>query len=735
MRPANFFTGAILILLCVADRGWGEDQHFSAMTHAQSAKNDGAGAAEGASQKPPHPPAPATATDYKFAKDLFDSGKVEMAREKLEALAVKSFILGDYAAKDLASILTSGAMKEEALKTLDNIGRFFPRSPILRQVNEQRLRLACEDPVSRSCGERLRHIGEKNVSKRFRPQRELYLAKRKEGKGNIKAAYEMYQKIYYNHPAGPAGVEAGKQIEKIKTAGGAGLKGKLPYPTYFMRMKRVDGLMKAYRYNAAARDLDLVLKISYSKTRKAQAYIRLGEARYKARDKNGSKETLLSFIDKYRDHKKKMEVEYKVAIIDWNLDKNEESAKRLKRLISSGASAYIKKLAYTVLGKISEANEDYETAKKNYSAALALNPKPRLKHMLAWRLGWIEYRNKDYSGAARVFGEAAKKIAFKYRDGKLLYWKSQSLKNTGDLAGADKTGEELARLFPNTFYGTRNFQNNIALAGAPAPGEIDSFYEKVEKIAGKLKFSDRARYHRQRFDTLIDMEMFEPALMELGSLRKFGPKGGDMAMWMALQYRKAKASWRSIRLLTNASGVIKHSFNFDTPFWRVLYPVDHWDVALAQARESAVDPFFILAIIRQESGFNPKAHSPANARGLMQIISSVGEKEFTRNGFARYSNAVFTSDLLFDPELNISIGVKHIAGLIKKYNGNIVYVSAAYNAGAKRVDGWIKRFPAATQDEFIELIPYPETKGYVKRVLKNLALYRLIYGKALQAGA
>ncbi len=685
--------------------------------------------------KPPHsPPSSGAAQKYKIAKDLYKAGKVEMAREKLEGLSVKSFILGDYAAKDLASIMVSGGMKEEALKTLDNIGRFFPHSPLLRQVNEQRLRLACEEPASDSCGERLERIGKKNISKKFRPYRELVIAKRKESEGDKKRAYKMYQSLYYDHPADPAGFDAGTQIERIKAAGGAALRGKLPYPTYFMRMRRVDGLMKAYRYSEAAKELETVLNISYSKARKAQAYIRLGEARYKARDKNGSKEILLSFIDKYSSHKKKMAMEYKVALIDWNQDKNKESARRLEKLIASGADANIKKLSHTVLGKIAEADKDFVAAKRHYKAALELRPKPREKHMLAWRLGWIEYRNGDYSDAAKIFGAAAKKIAFKYRDGKFLYWKAKSLKNIGDLAGAGKAKKELERLFPNTFYGTRNTRDNMKLAAALSPGEIDSFFETVEKMAGKLKFGERARYHRQRFDALIGVEMFDQALMELGSLKKFGPKGGDMAMWLALQYRKARASWQSIRLLTNASSVIKHSFNFGAPFWRVLYPVDHWKVALAQARNSALDPFFILAIIRQESGFDPKAHSPANARGLMQIISSVGEREFTRNGFARYSSAVFTSDLLFDPELNISIGVKHIAGLIKKYNGNIVYVAAAYNAGARRVDGWIERFPSAAEDEFIELVPYPETKGYVKRVLKNLALYRLIYGKVMHEG-
>ncbi|MDH5637850.1 MAG: transglycosylase SLT domain-containing protein, partial [Nitrospinota bacterium] len=89
----------------------------------------------------------------------------------------------------------------------------------------------------------------------------------------------------------------------------------------------------------------------------------------------------------------------------------------------------------------------------------------------------------------------------------------------------------------------------------------------------------------------------------------------------------------------------------------------------------------------------------------------------------------FSRERLYDPEVNIAIGVAYLSKLLERYDGSMALALAAYNAGEPTVDRWVKKLEAPNQEEFIEMIPYSETRGYVKNVLRNLALYRSIYSR------
>lgn len=129
-----------------------------------------------------------------------------------------------------------------------------------------------------------------------------------------------------------------------------------------------------------------------------------------------------------------------------------------------------------------------------------------------------------------------------------------------------------------------------------------------------------------------------------------------------------------------------------------------------------LDHRIVLSLIRQESGFNKQARSPAGARGLMQIMPRTGK--YMKKGLR-------TKDL-YNPRINIKLGSKYLKYLLKKYKGNLMFTLAAYNAGEGNVRKWRKRIPF-TNDVIsdIELIPFDETKKYVKLIYRNLFFYRL----------
>jgi soluble lytic murein transglycosylase len=159
----------------------------------------------------------------------------------------------------------------------------------------------------------------------------------------------------------------------------------------------------------------------------------------------------------------------------------------------------------------------------------------------------------------------------------------------------------------------------------------------------------------------------------------------------------------------------------DVRVLRAIFPWPNRAAVEAEADEFGVDPLLLAAIVRQESVFDVEALSPAGARGLAQLLPS------TAALMARGLDVSFYPDWITVPDLNLHLGAAHLAELLKRF-GRVDAAIAAYNAGPIPVRRWLERDGASDPDRFIELIPYPETRGYVRSVLRNRELYRALYG-------
>jgi soluble lytic murein transglycosylase len=157
---------------------------------------------------------------------------------------------------------------------------------------------------------------------------------------------------------------------------------------------------------------------------------------------------------------------------------------------------------------------------------------------------------------------------------------------------------------------------------------------------------------------------------------------------------------------------------------RYRYPLAYWETVQKVAKESGVDPYLVVSLMRQESLFDPRALSPAAAHGLMQMLHSTAARTA-----ARLKLAAPSREKLFEPELNLKLGIHHMKELLQRFSNNYVKAIAAYNAGAEAVSRWETRSAGAEDDEFVERIPYTETQLYVKLVLRNLRVYKKLYGE------
>jgi soluble lytic murein transglycosylase len=156
-------------------------------------------------------------------------------------------------------------------------------------------------------------------------------------------------------------------------------------------------------------------------------------------------------------------------------------------------------------------------------------------------------------------------------------------------------------------------------------------------------------------------------------------------------------------------------------YWRILFPQPYWSTIKSESSKNGLDPYMVASLIRQESEFNPGAISPANAYGLMQLLPSVGRSMAKEEGIHH-----FHTDDLLNPETNIRLGTRYLRQTLNKFNSQPEYTFAAYNAGDNRVTDWQSIGNYSGMDEFVESIPFTETREYVQAIIRNEQIYREI---------
>jgi len=157
---------------------------------------------------------------------------------------------------------------------------------------------------------------------------------------------------------------------------------------------------------------------------------------------------------------------------------------------------------------------------------------------------------------------------------------------------------------------------------------------------------------------------------------------------------------------------------------RAIFPWPNRSAVEAEAGEFGVDPLVLAGLVRQESVFDLEALSAAGARGLAQLLPGTAAQT------ARGLDVTFYPEWITVPDLNLHLGAAHLAELLRRFAGRPEVAVAAYNAGVTPVTRWLTRPGADDPDQFLELIPFQETRGYVRSVLRNRELYRALYAAA-----
>ncbi len=360
---------------------------------------------------------------------------------------------------------------------------------------------------------------------------------------------------------------------------------------------------------------------------------------------------------------------------------------------------------------------DLEGAIGGYRETVALAPAQNRAGEARMKMGQILLSLGRQEEAVEVFSGYMEEFPDGRRWDEAAFWGGHTLLALERTEEGRDVFVELLRRTPLSFY-------------AVQAGEIlgEEFDPSIPVSADSLPFPSVLREGLQELDLLSAAGFDEGAAWQAGHLAQILREVSEPEV----RYR----GLLRLALELNSRGLTREGINlgwelrregvdWDTNLLSAVYPFPYMDLVRAEAMERGLDPYLMAGLIRQESAFWAEALSRADARGLMQVLPSTGRELARASGPRGFD----PDEHLYEPEINIHLGMAFNADLSRRFGDAVHIVLCAYNAGPTRALRW-RQFPeAADVPRFVEKIPFTETRGYVKAVLLNRAVYTWLYGR------
>lgn len=365
--------------------------------------------------------------------------------------------------------------------------------------------------------------------------------------------------------------------------------------------------------------------------------------------------------------------------------------------------------------------KDYPRAVDYYGYLAAHFPGSKNASAAHWRAAWLSYRQGLYNDAERMFDEQIRSFPGTAESVSALYWRGR-LYETQDHRPAQAAANyrTIVRAYQHFFYAQMARQRLTALGSTVPAEEPDLDRIEAPALPTLAESFPEDSPHLAKARLLANAGLNDYIPREIAA-------DPDSATWSALAEAQIYASYgeayRAMRALKRAlPGAATASIkSIPIAYWRILFPEPYWTTIKAESAKNNLDPYLVASLIRQESEFNPSVISYANAYGLMQLLPSVGKMLAREEGIGH-----FETFQLLDPDTNIRLGTRYLRQMLDKFGGVPEYALAAYNAGDSRVTDWQASGPYNGIDEFVESIPFSQTREYVQAILRNIEIYRAI---------
>jgi soluble lytic murein transglycosylase len=624
------------------------------------------------------------------------SGNHTVAAELLGRSAAAYPLLADYALHYQVQALSKGDRTEEALAVNSRLVREFPDSPLARKNLQQQGDLLFGRGDYRGAEAVYQKFVEKYASGSDALQASYRSALCREQRGDLAGAAAMLRTIWLNSPAAPQAARAEEDLQRLARAGVV-----TPPFTPQELLKRGGILYDQRRYDQALKTLRSIDTRGEKKELTDRIDLKIGQSLLKAKRYKQAEQSLTELLAREPKREIGAEASYLLARALEKRGLSDEAFSAFNRVAERYPDSGEADNALLEAAFVRKFQRKPVEAASVLSRMLEIYPTSRLKERATWELGWSSYLAGNFRVAAEQFAKLAASDDYRER---ALYWHGHALTAGGDPAGARESHATLAREFPYGFYTLQLPKESLPREESP-PKLTNSLLESLPRPEGY-----------ERVKALIDLGMTDDASRELAAAKKKNGKGKG-SLPLARLYLETGDYNGAMGLFTPAQ--LKKPGAEGSTAWSLLYPKAYGELVTRHAAQAGVKASLAFAVMRSESSFNPGATSSVGARGLMQLMPDTAAK--------MVKEREFKAERLYEPELNIRLGTKHLKDLLEQYNGNQVAVIASYNAGGQNVNRWLKTYAGLREDEFIESIPFGETRDYVKKVLATAALYRKLY--------
>jgi soluble lytic murein transglycosylase len=540
------------------------------------------------------------------------------------------------------------------------------------------------------------------------------LAKANQLAGNRAEAQRLYIHIYVDYPISTEAGEVAAQLSQMDIN---------PPFTIAESMRHADGLYLAGRYGAAAAEYESLardpavagtvkenemLARAAVATYKQTHHVNISQlARIADTDNDAGATRLYLSMEVARDAKDAQQVK---ALIDQLQQRFPTSRWTAEALYSAGNMALLV--------------NDLPTAIQYYDTLADRFPRSSMASMSHWHAAWLNYRLGDKKVAAQMFDDQMARYPHDSHVAAAIYWRGVVYQEyEKNPAAAAACYRRLIDAFRQYYY-TGLAEQRLASLGDVAPVDLPELASIDDPPAPELSTDvPEDDVHVERAGLLANAGLNQYILPEIET----SPDSAAWGAYAAAQlYSSYGENWKALRILKSKV----HSY-FAQPlnaipqgYWNLLFPQPYWPMLQRDSVQQGLDPYLVASLIRQESEFNPSAISYANAWGLMQLLPSVGKSLARQNHLRPYSTAY-----LLNPDVNLRLGTIYVRQFMDEFSGHAEYALAAYNAGDDRVKAWLANGPYASMPEFVESIPFTQTREYVQAILRNQQIYGELYGK------
>jgi soluble lytic murein transglycosylase len=620
--------------------------------------------------------------------------------------------LGDYVAYYLGTSYVQTGHTAEAMASLADFAKTHPDSLLDRDASVSYAEALMLEGQAAEAVDRL-----EQVRLPVRPDVELALGRAYAAARNVKAA-ETFENIYYTMPASAEADAAYSELKKLPS---------VPPPTPAQRKTRADALMSHHRYAEAADEYrSLVNETDLGNHDRPALQLALADALHRG-GKNRDAKLALALVGNVSGDLDAQRL-YLLGQVAFASNDNDAFYRSVDELRQTAPASPWLEQALLSAANLHLVHHEYDQALDAFREAQQRFPTGARASYVHWKAAWLTLRQGRTEEAKKAFEEQIALYPSGAETPAALYWRARLAEEDNEPVMARAFYQKLSDRYRNFYYAELARQRLKNLPGAAETTATYALLDRVAPLDSNVRITESEppadELHVQKAELLGNGGLVDFAVRELQAATAID--GGSWCTGETAQlYLETGHYDRAIEFMKHSA---PNYFALDIPdmprkYWEALFPRAYWSDLKRSASSNGLDPYLVASLIRQESEFNPNAVSRANAVGLMQLLPKTGKAVAREVKLKRYN-----ASQLYTPAVNMELGTRYFRGMVDKFGGSFEYALAAYNAGSERVEEWLGEGKYRDPQEFVESIPFTETREYVQAIMRNASVYKQLYG-------